>query len=80
MATSAATRKAKPGRWLAFAASPTFALMAGMDWFAAPHVAMCAARSGPLPIDGMTVMYLLMSFFHLSPWLTLASDRRQARA
>jgi hypothetical protein len=28
-----------------------------------------------LPTDGMTAMYLLMSLFHLSPWLKLASDR-----
>jgi len=80
MATSVATRKAKPARMLAFAASPTFALMAGIDTSTASHAAMCAAGSGPLPIGGMTVMYLLMSLFHLSPWLTLASGRRQARA
>jgi hypothetical protein len=80
MATSAATRKAKPGRWLAFAASPTFALMAGIDASSASHAAMCAAGSGPLSIGGMTAMYLLMSLFHLPPWLTLASGRRQAGA
>jgi hypothetical protein len=80
MATSVATRKAKPARWLAFAASPTFAVMAGIDAFSAPHVAMCAAGSGPLSIGSMTAMYLLMSLFHLSPWLTLASGRPQTRA
>jgi hypothetical protein len=32
-----------------------------------------------LPTNGMTVMYLLMSLFHLSPWLKLASVRPRAR-
>jgi hypothetical protein len=60
--------------WLSLAASPTFALMA---WTAAHHVApMAVCTSGPslLPIDGMTTMYGLMSLFHLSPWLRLASS------
>ncbi|HSZ93934.1 MAG TPA: hypothetical protein VK822_31675 [Acetobacteraceae bacterium] len=61
--------------WLALAASPTFALMA---WFAANdahRMALCAAGSSILPIDGMTAMYGLMSLFHLSPWLKLAAGR-----
>jgi hypothetical protein len=31
-----------------------------------------------LPTDGMSAMYLLMSLFHLSPWLKLAFGRSQA--
>ena len=61
--------------WLALAASPTFALMA---WIGANHaslMALCSLGSSILPIDGMTAMYLLMSLFHLSPWLKLASGR-----
>jgi len=61
--------------WLALAASPTFALMA---WVAANHaspMALCSVGSGILPADGMTAMYLLMSLFHLSPWLKIASGR-----
>jgi hypothetical protein len=58
--------------WLALAASPTFALMA---WIAAPPMLLCSSGSSILPIDGMTAMYLLMSLFHLSPWLKLASVR-----
>jgi hypothetical protein len=34
---------------------------------------------GGLPLDGMTTMYLLMSLFHLSPWLKLATGRPWAR-
>jgi hypothetical protein len=61
--------------WLALAASPTFALMAWIAANGAPAMPLCASGSGILPIDGMTAMYLLMSLFHLSPWLKLASGR-----
>jgi hypothetical protein len=59
--------------WLALAASPTFALMACIAATHAPAITLCAAGPGGMPIDGMTAMYLLMSLFHLSPWLRLAS-------
>jgi hypothetical protein len=65
--------------WLALAASPVFALMGLVAAVDAPRHALCASASGLLPIDGMTAMYLLMSLFHLPPWLKLASRRRQAR-
>jgi hypothetical protein len=63
--------------WISLAASPTFALMA---WTAAtdtPRIALCASGSDMLSIDGMAWMYLLMSLFHVSPWLKLAFDRPQ---
>jgi hypothetical protein len=71
---SARTRQARGTTgWLAFAASPTFALMA---WIAANDASpMTFCSSSFLPLDGMTVMYLLMSLFHLSPWLKLASSQ-----
>lgn len=53
--------------WLRLAAAPTFAVMA---WHAAggpPAMPLCAPAGQP--IDGMAAMYLLMSLFHLSPWL-----------
>ncbi len=58
--------------WLALAASPTFASMA---WISANDMqaGICASPPGTLPISGMAFMYLLMSLFHLSPWLKLAS-------
>ena len=62
--------------WLAFAASPTFALMAWIAANDAPSIALCSSGSSMLPTDGMTAMYLLMSLFHLSPWLKLAGIRR----
>ena len=68
--TPAALRAAQG---LAFLASPIFAFMA---WIAANDVPpMAHGSAGPsiLPVDGMTAMYLLMSLFHLPPWLKLAS-------
>jgi hypothetical protein len=35
---------------------------------------LCSALPG-LPVDGMVAMYLLMSAFHLTPWLKLNSRR-----
>lgn len=57
--------------WLGLAASPTFALMV---WVSARDVEamMCSPALGGLPVGGMAWMYLLMSLFHLSPWLRLA--------
>jgi hypothetical protein len=66
-------------RWLALAASPTFALMARIAANDAPPIAFCSLSSSILPINGMTAMYVLMSLFHLSPWLKLASGRTWAR-
>jgi hypothetical protein len=82
MTTSTATRKADAptwrardaAAWLGFAAAPTFALMAWIE-ATAPQTMMCASAPGMLPIGGMALMYLLMSFFHLSPWLNLACRR-----
>ena len=62
--------------WLRLAAAPTFAVMA---WVAAGvPAAICASDAGLLPVDGMAWMYLLMSLFHLPPWLKLISNRDTA--
>ena len=63
--------------WLSFAAAPTFVIMAlltGVPGHGAPDMMCSAAHASPL--SGMVVMYLLMSGFHLSPWLRLISGRR----
>ncbi len=77
-ASATATQAHVATGWLALAASPAFALMA---WIAndAPPMAFCSSGSSILPINGMTAMYLLMSLFHLSPWLKLASSQTWAR-
>jgi uncharacterized RDD family membrane protein YckC len=81
--TAANERNAKAWRargaagWIGLAAAPTFALMA---WIAATdpsRIAICSSTSGMPPIGGMAWMYLLMSLFHVSPWLKLISDRQR---
>lgn len=62
----------KRAHWLRLSAAPVFALMALVSATDAPPLALCAAGATLLPVDGMTAMYLLMSLFHLPPWLTRA--------
>jgi len=59
--------------WLGLAASPVFALMAWISAGDGAQIPICSSAPGLLPVGGMTFMYLLMSLFHLSPWLKLAS-------
>jgi hypothetical protein len=61
-------------RYLGLAAAPTFALMA--LWTATTSGTLdvfCMAMQNASPLNGMTAMYLLMSAFHLPPWLRLVS-------
>ena len=61
--------------WLYLAAAPTFAIMALLTSVLGGGVAD-ALCSGASPLSGMVPMYLLMSAFHLAPWLKLISNRR----
>jgi len=60
--------------WLHLAAAPTFAIMALLT-LSGGSDAMCSA-AGASPLGGMLPMYLLMSAFHLPPWLKLIGIRR----
>jgi hypothetical protein len=62
---------------LGLAAAPAFALMAWVSAVGSPRMTICSAASAFAPINDMALMYLLMSFFHLSPWLKLLSVRSQ---
>ena len=65
-------------RWLALAATPTFAVMAVLTAvLGSPAETLCAAGHG-LSLSGMVPMYLLMSAFHSAAWLKLIADRRGA--
>jgi hypothetical protein len=71
---------ASPDRWLALAAAPTFAMMAlltGIHGGSMPNM-LCSAAQGTSPLTGMAAMYMLMSGFHLAPWLRLLSRRSDA--
>jgi hypothetical protein len=58
--------------WLSLAAAPTFALMALLTGvLGGPADVLCAAMQDASPLSGMAPMYLLMSAFHLAPWLKL---------
>ncbi len=58
--------------WLSLAAAPTFAVMAAFGAAAGDADMICSAGGAPL-IDNMSVMYLMMSAFHLPTWLRLIS-------
>ena len=69
---SIAARKA--ANWLHLAAAPTFATMALLTGILGPADALCSTASAS-PLGGMVPMYLLMSAFHLTPWLKLIASR-----
>jgi hypothetical protein len=64
------------GSLLSFAAAPTFAAMALLTVFGGASPDALCSIAGASPLGGMVPMYLLMSAFHLAPWLKLISRRR----
>ena len=64
--------------WLCLAAAPTFAIMALMTGVlgGGQMAMMCSTAADASPLSGMAAMYLLMSAFHLTPWLKLISRQR----
>jgi hypothetical protein len=65
------------GRWLRFAAAPTFAIMALLTVVldSGLPIVLCSA-AGRFGLSGMAPMYLLMAVFHSAPWLSLISQPR----
>lgn len=61
---------------LSLAAAPTFASMALLTGPLGPPEMLCSATPHASPLNGMAVMYALMSAFHSAPWLKLISRRR----
>jgi hypothetical protein len=55
--------------FLALAAAPTFAVMAVLTGAFGSTDMHCSPAMPASPLDGMVVMYLLMSAFHSAPWL-----------
>jgi hypothetical protein len=61
--------------WLALAAAPTFAIMALLTGCLGGTSDMICSQ-GNWSFAGMVPMYVLMSAFHLGPWLRLMARRR----
>ena len=64
-----------PAEWLYLAATPTFAIMALLTALGGnPIEGLCSSvRAGPL--NGMVMMYVLMTMFHSRPWLNLIAGK-----
>jgi hypothetical protein len=63
---------------LSLGAAPVFALMAlWTGLFAQPDL-LCMSMHHTSSLNGMALMYTLMSFFHAGPWVKLISSRRSA--
>ena len=65
---------------LSLAAAPTFAAMAlltGVSEIGRADI-VCSATHAYSHVGGMAIMYLLMSAFHLAPWLKWISRRSSA--
>jgi hypothetical protein len=63
---------------LSLAAAPTFATMALVTGVlgGGPLDILCSAAPDASALTGMVPMYVLMSAFHLAPWLKLIAGRR----
>ena len=64
--------------WLCLAAAPTFAIMALLTGVLGgdPWDMLCSGAQDASPLNGMVLMYSLMSAFHSAPWLKMISGRR----
>ncbi len=64
-------------RLLSLAATPTFAVMALLTAVHGDGMSdmICSAAGAGSLLSGMMPMYLMMSAFHLAPWLRLLSRR-----
>jgi hypothetical protein len=61
---------------LSLGAAPCFALLAIASALQADSLAaICTSTAGPIPLN-MVTMYLVMSFFHLGPWLELVGKTK----
>ena len=71
------TREQWLAQGLSLAAAPTFATMALLTHLPGGAPDMICSAAGASPLSGMVPMYLLMSAFHLAPWLKLIAGGRK---
>jgi hypothetical protein len=63
--------------WLSLAAAPVFAILALWTALSGTRPDMlCSGLRDGSPLNGMVLMYALMSIFHAAPWLKLISSPR----
>jgi hypothetical protein len=60
---------------LSLAAAPTFAVMALLTHLGGSSPDTLCSTGTALHLGGMVPMYLLMSAFHVAPWLKLVGGR-----
>lgn len=66
--------------WLGLAAAPGFAVMALLTAVSGGgQTPICGAAQDPVSLGGMVPMYLMMSAFHLAPWLKLRRSGPRSR-
>jgi hypothetical protein len=70
-------KAASVARWLTLAAAPIFATMALVCAATGNADPICSAGRGIFRFGSMEAMYLVMSVFHLPPWLRLVASRAQ---
>jgi uncharacterized membrane protein YeiH len=65
---------------LSLVPAPTFAIMAALTASHGGSMSdvLCSAALNESPLIRMSLMYVLMSVFHLAPWLNLLSRRSVA--
>jgi hypothetical protein len=68
----------RAGRWLALAAAPTFAGMAVLTAVGGGQDTIFCSPVQASPLEGMSLMYLLMGVVHAPPWLKLAAAGRRS--
>ena len=56
-------------------AAPVFALMALWTGLSGQSDMLCMSTHDAWSLNGMALMYTLMSIFHAAPWLKLVSSR-----
>ena len=63
--------------FLYLSAAPTLAIMALVTGLTGGGADALCSMTGASQLGGMVPMYLLMSAFHLAPWLKLVAGRRR---
>jgi hypothetical protein len=64
--------------WLSLGAAPMFALMALWTGLFGQPDGLCRSVPDALSLNGMALMYTLMSIFHAPPWMKFVASQKPA--